>query len=424
MKTYFLLIAVLVSVRSAAGQSAKTPLTPAQEKIAWAEKAIAKNSANYEAYNNLALALARRARETSDPAWYAKAEKALADSLRLAPENFEGLKARVWILLGKHEFTRALEEARALNRRAPDDVMVYGFLVDANLELGDYPDAEKAAQWMLDLRPGNIPGLTRAAYLRELYGDFDGAVELMGEAYRETPPSEVEDCAWILTQIGHLELAAGKVDVAEKTLLAALELFPGYHYALGNLAKVRLAQERYPEAADLLRRRVQASPHAENFYELAEALERAGRSDEAKSAYAEFEGKARAEMEKADNANRELIFYYADHAGRPAEALRIAGREVGRRRDVSTLDAYAWALHANGQYPEARRQIEAALAVGTRNAEFFYHAGALAAELDDQAAAAHYLKESLELDPHSRYATAARAALARLAPASTEVMPR
>ena len=31
---------------------------------------------------------------------------------------------------------------------------------------------------MLDLRPGNLPGLTRAAYLRELFGDLDGSVEL------------------------------------------------------------------------------------------------------------------------------------------------------------------------------------------------------------------------------------------------------
>ena len=31
---------------------------------------------------------------------------------------------------------------------------------------------------MLDMRPGNVPGLTRAAYLRELFGDHERAVEL------------------------------------------------------------------------------------------------------------------------------------------------------------------------------------------------------------------------------------------------------
>ena len=70
---------------------------------------------------------------------------------------------RVWLLLGKHEFAAALEAAKELNRKLPDDVMLYGFLTDANVELGNYKEAETAAQWMLDLKPGNMPGLTHAA---------------------------------------------------------------------------------------------------------------------------------------------------------------------------------------------------------------------------------------------------------------------
>ena len=31
--------------------------------------------------------------------------------------------------------------------------MVYGLLTDAHVELGNYAEAEKACQWMLDLRP-------------------------------------------------------------------------------------------------------------------------------------------------------------------------------------------------------------------------------------------------------------------------------
>ena len=61
---------------------------------------------------------------------------------------------------------------------------------------------------MLDLRPGNIPALTRAAYLRELFGDIEGALELMQAAFGRMPYQETEDRAWVLTQIGHLELIA------------------------------------------------------------------------------------------------------------------------------------------------------------------------------------------------------------------------
>ncbi len=66
-------------------------------------------------------------------------------------------------------FAEALEQAAGeLNKIFPDDVQVYGFLADAHVELGHYEEATDSVQWMLDLRPGNVPALTRAAYLREL----------------------------------------------------------------------------------------------------------------------------------------------------------------------------------------------------------------------------------------------------------------
>ena len=174
--------------------------------------------------------------------------------------------------------------------------MVYGMLTDAKIELGSYDDAEKSAQWMLDLRPGNIPALTRAAYLRELFGDIEGAIELMQAAFGRMPYQETEDRAWVLTQIGHLELIRQHPAEAERALEQALDLFPNYHYALGTLAEVRTAQKRHREAADLQRRRYAVAPHPENLYELAEAQARAGMTAEAAQSYAQFETGARREM--------------------------------------------------------------------------------------------------------------------------------
>src|SRR5262249_1299538 len=156
-----------------------TALSPAERSMAEANAAISKKPAYYGGYNQLAMALARRARETSDVAFYAQAEGALNKSLELSPGNLEGEKTRVWLLLGRHEFPSALHAGTALNKRVPDDVLVYGFLADANAELGNYKDAENSVQWMLNLRPGNIPALTRTAYLRELFGDLDGAYDAM-----------------------------------------------------------------------------------------------------------------------------------------------------------------------------------------------------------------------------------------------------
>src|SRR3984885_12061314 len=412
MKKLIALITLTLATYAAAqGIAAKTALTPAEQSIATAKKEINKKPAQFAGYNQLAIALSRRARETSDIAYYAQAEDALKKSFELAPGNMEGEKIHVWLLLGRHEFPAALEAAKILNKRVPDDVLIYGFLVDANAELGNYPAAENAAQWMLNLRPGNLPGMTRAAYLRELFGDADGAYELMDMAYQATVPTETEDRAWILSQMGHLRFVEGRTDDAENILKQALQLFPGYHYALGNLAKVRITQKRYDEAVVLLQQRYNAAPHAENLYDLAEALQLAGRDAEAKKAFAEFETKSLAESVRKDNSSRELVFYYADHAQQPAKALEMAKQEFAWRHDVYTLDAYAWALHVNGQDTEARKQIETALAVGIRDSRILAHAGEIALKLGDKTAAQRYLEESVSL--HAAGSEQARPVLAQ-----------
>jgi tetratricopeptide (TPR) repeat protein len=396
-------------------EAASADLSPATQSMAEATKAIRDNPKEYAGYNLLAAALVRRAQETSDVRFYAQADDAVQKSLKLAPNNFDAEKIQVSILLGELEYPAALEAAKTLNKRVPDDVMVYGLLTDANVELGNYSDAEAAAQWMLNLRPGNLPALTRAAHLRELFGDTEGAYELMDLAYQSTPPTETEERAGILTQMGHLRLASGNTDVTEKLFQQALTFFTGYPSALGSLAQVRITQKRYAEAVDLLKQRYQAVPRAENLYDLAEALQSAGRDAEGKKAFSDFVAKSLAESARKDNSNRELVFYYADHTHQPAKALQVAQQEYTWRHDVYTLDAYAWALHVNGQDVEARKQIETALAVGIRDAKLFRHAGVIALKSGDRATAERYLKQSVELN--SSDSEQARSTLASLSQA-------
>ncbi|MEP7118421.1 MAG: hypothetical protein ABI880_12610 [Acidobacteriota bacterium] len=351
--------------------------TPAERKMALARKKIARYPKEFHGYNELAMALTQRARETADPKFYLQAEEAVQTSLTMSPGNFEAMKARTWALLGQHKFAEAQVLATSLNTKVPDDLMVYGMLTDANVELGRYDDAEKSAQWMLDLRPGNIPALTRAAYLRELFGDIDGALQLMQSAINRMPYQESEDRAWVLTQIGHLNLLNKQPELAEKALLQALELFPRYHFALGQLAEVRTAQKRYREAADLQQQRYTVAPHPANLFELAEAQARAGMTADAAKSYAAFEVGARAEMMKDDNANRELVAYFAGAGKQPAEALKLAEQEIARRGDVYTREAYAWALFKNGKRADAKREMATVLKVGVQHPRVLERAAAI-----------------------------------------------
>jgi tetratricopeptide (TPR) repeat protein len=393
----------LIVIMIAACGVVQTPaaLSPAQQKIQAAENVIKKSPDRSQAYNDLAFSLVSRARETSDANYYGQAAEALQKSLRLEPYNFEALKAQVEVLLGQHRWAQARERARVLNGRMPDDISVYGYISEAAFELGDYAEAEEAAQWMLDLRPGNTPGLLRGADLRTVFGNVNGALDFYNQIYHQTPPHEVELIAWVLTRMAGLELGGGQTDTAERLLDQALKAFPGYYLTLEALARLRAIEGRNAEAVDLWRQRNQQSPNPQSLYELAEMLERGGRAEQAKTAYTEFEQSARQFLDKPENANRQLIFYYADYAHNPAEALRVANLEIARRHDVYTLNAYAWALAANSQYEEAKDQMEKALKVGIHDAAFFYRAGVIASKLDDRSAARGYFKASLDSSTRS-----------------------
>jgi Tfp pilus assembly protein PilF len=393
----FMMVVTLAAAQEISG-AASADLSPVARRVEAARKAIAAKPKEYTGYNLLANALVLCARETSDISLYTQAEDAVKRSLELAPNNFETEKIQVSILLGEHEFPAALESARKLNKRVPDDVMVYGMLTDANVELGNYNDAEESAQWMINLRRGNRPALIKAAHLRELFGDAEGAYEVADLALQSTIPSEAEERAHLLTLMGHFRFAAGNIEAAEKLFLQALTVFPKYPGAMGDLAQLRIAQRRDAEAVELLLQRYQEVPRAANLYDLAEALQLAGRDDDAKRAFADFETQARLESSRKDNANHELVFYYADHARLPGEALKVAQQEYSWRHDVCTLDAYAWALHVNGQEGEARKTIEDALAVGIRDARLFRHAGEIALRMGDVPAAENYLKQSVDLN--------------------------
>ena len=111
-----LVIAVSTVFAETPSSGSDARLSPAECSIAQANRLIEKNPKNFEAYNALALGLSRRARETSDVSYYARAEEALQNSFAIAPDNFDGASIHVWLLLGKHEFAAALDKAKKLHK--------------------------------------------------------------------------------------------------------------------------------------------------------------------------------------------------------------------------------------------------------------------------------------------------------------------
>ena len=93
--------------------------TPAEMAIKQAVGNIEKQPSHYPHYNALAMAYARRARETSDAQFYAKAEETVQKSFAIAPDNFDGLKVETFLQLERHEYARALEAPLSSIRKFP-----------------------------------------------------------------------------------------------------------------------------------------------------------------------------------------------------------------------------------------------------------------------------------------------------------------
>jgi tetratricopeptide (TPR) repeat protein len=355
----------------------------ADQRVALARQQVATNPKGFQTYNDLATALCRKARDTSDVSLYKEADVAVNRSLELSAGNYDGVKLRVAVLLGEHEFPQALKLARELNKRTPDDIANWASLVDANAALGNYAEAEKDAQWILDLRRASALGFEKAAFLRELFGDKEGAIEFYGEALTRTAQSDVDQRAWLLTQKARLTLASGNPKSAADTLAEVARLFPASQLAALVMADVQTANGNHAEAARILEQSYRAVPSSDNLYRWANALELAGQKQQAADQFAAFEKRARGEISRPYNANLDLVDFYTGHKNDPPEALRIATLESAQRQDCATLAALAWAQYHNGKFAEAKTTMDKALSVGIQEPAYSTRAGLISAKLGE-----------------------------------------
>jgi tetratricopeptide (TPR) repeat protein len=372
-----------------------------EQRIAASRQSIEKNKKDVNAYNDLALALVRRARETANNQRCVDAEVPVAESLKIAPSGFDGRRARVAVWLCEKRWADALEEATALHNQVMDDVPTWGYIADAQTALGNYEEAAKAVQWMINMRQASPQALQRAATVREAYGMNEPALDWLTSALHLTSGSDAEERAWLLTRIARLNRIIGRANAAEDALKEALTLVPDYPWALTERGLNLVAQKKYNEAVEVFGNRQRVAPDVAGLYDLALALSNEDKSDEAQRTFLEFEKAALPLTTKADNANLQLIAYYSGPGKKPAEAVRIAQDMLARRHDLDTLAACAEALAAQGEWKSAAEQMQRALKYGARNPAWLVEAGRIARKTGDEAMARKFFQQAMEASPSS-----------------------
>jgi tetratricopeptide (TPR) repeat protein len=360
---------------------------PIDQEIARQQALVVNSSSSANALERLGWTFIKKARVSFDAGFYKLAEQCAVCMAARGAKGPDGLLLRAHALQSLHRFAEAEITARELVklRERPFD---YGVLGDILVDQGKVHEGAAAYQKMVDLRP-DLQSYARAAHVRWLTGNLDGAIQLMKLATTATSPNDPEAGAWAFTRFANYQFQRNATKLALESCAAALALQSDYAPAMLVRGRILLAEDRLSEAVKELQRAVELNPLPEYQWALADALAATGNRDRA----AEFES----QIVEASEDPRTISLFLATRHKDVERAVRLARQELTNREDVFTHDALAWALAAAGRTIEAQEHAAQALAEGTVDPRLYLHAGIIAALNNDNRQARRWLDQAFRM---------------------------
>jgi tetratricopeptide (TPR) repeat protein len=343
------------------------------ETIRAAQAKLKLEPTNAQAAVRLADALMRQARVLGNPGLVIQAERTLRSVLLADVDRYDARRMLATVLLSQHRFREAIREAERCRQMKPNDTWTDGVIGDAHLELGEYEEAFAAFGRMEHRRP-DAASYARVAYARELQGDLDAAIRLMTMALDATGPNDPESQAWHHAQLGHLQMARGRLTDAAREFDHAQFIFADHPFALEGLARVADAQGRHADALTMAERVNALAPTPAMLAFAADQLRALGRASEA--ARRDQLAEAAWRTDAPDPAR--LALFLAVRGEKIDEAVRLAETAARDRDDIFTNDALAWSYFRAGRIEEAARASARALRTGTQDRELRQRARTIA----------------------------------------------
>lgn len=377
-----------------------------QTNVARLQQAIKADPKDKKSLIALANLFIMEARATGNYAYYDKAAMKFAnDILALESNNFEALTLKALIYLSQHHFADGLYLAEQAQRSTPYSSFLYGVLVDGHVEMGHYDSAVVCAERMMELRP-DIRSYSRASYIREIHGDYEGAIQGMKMAI-DAGVSGDESTEWSRVQLAHLYEMTGDMKRAEMYYLISLENRPGYTHALAGLARIALSNKDYNKAiefyskADSLANDNTFKEEMVDVYllkgdkEKAAALSKITIDDMNQNAKS-----AAADESLGHYADRELAYAYL-RINDYDKALEHALAEYNRRpKNIDVNETLAWVYYEKGDNAKAVPYINTALKTNSVNPILLCRAGLIYKKAGDNARAKEYLQAALKNNPN------------------------
>jgi tetratricopeptide (TPR) repeat protein len=366
---------------------------------------LRRNPENSEAKIKLGFAYIQESRESGEHAFYdSKALDLFTKVLDRDTANFEALIGKATVLLSQHHFTEAIPEAVKALRINPYSSAVYGILTDAFVENGDYAKAIEMADKMVSLRP-DIRSYSRVSYLREIHGDYPGALEAMKLAVSSGYPG-MEQTEWCRMEMGHLFEMTGQLDSAQAQFLSCIYFRPAFAHAYAGLGRIEKAKGNYTVAIDHLLKAINIKDDPSFELELSEVYHISNKPqlayEAAQQSIALLAGKQGDEAEKNHGhyADKELAIAYLQ-AYDYNNALKHALIEYNRRPDnIDVEQTLAWVYYKIGNYQKANTYITKALRTNSKNPVLHYQAGLIMTRMGNLAEARGHYELALKTNPH------------------------
>lgn len=312
-------------------------------------------------------------RITGDRTYYDKAALQLVNSVLKADSNdFESSVYKAMILLSQHHFADAQVIGNKLLKQNQNSASIYGILVDANVELGNYKEAVAYADKMVGLRP-DLRSYSRVSYLREIYGDYTGAKAAMKMAVTAGVLGQ-EETEWCTVQLGHLYELSGMIDTAEMAYNSALAARPGFAPAYAGLGRVEKANKNYDKAIMYFNNAKAMLADYSYDEELSSVYALKGNKEKAKEHIQIALNMLNAEAQKGNDdeeighySDRELAYAYLMEDDKD-KALEHALMEYNRRpNNIDVNEVLAWVYYKKGDFTNAVKYIQVALQTNSKN---------------------------------------------------------
>ena len=345
-----------------------------REKVDELKKKLAKDPNDVKVRLQIATIYLSEARITGEhPYYYPAVLKILDGVLYLNPNNFEATTYKSSVKMSQHQFSEARDLAEAALKINPSNAYVYGVLVDANVELGDYKQAIAMSDKMQALKP-SLESYSRASYLREIYGDFKGSISAMKLAVEAGMPGSEPFC-WSKKTLGHLYESTGELDKAQQQYDDILVVRPSYAFAYGGQAKILKEKKQYDKALEMLDKAAKIMPEFSFHEEMAEIYDLQGNHEKALAKYEEVALMLDKDAKSGHAVDLELCKLYTK-AGKMDLALKHGLIEYKKRpRNIDVNHAMAVVAFKSNDFKKAKEYISVAMSTGSKDPELLMDAG-------------------------------------------------